>query len=90
VLAVAHRLSTVVGFDRVIVVEHGRIVEDGAPLKLLRGGGAFQRLWSLQAEGLDAPVERRELPRFVAGTARRMFGLSPRPALRLVERQAAG
>jgi ATP-binding cassette subfamily B protein len=90
VLAVAHRLSTVVGFDRVIVVEHGRIVEDGAPLSLLRAGGAFQRLWALQAEGLDAPVERREFPRFVAGTALRMFGLGARPPLRVVERQAAG
>ncbi len=90
VLAVAHRLSTVVGFDRVIVLEHGSIVEDGAPLALLRAGGAFQRLWALQAEGLDAPVERREFPRFVTGTALRMFGLAPRPPLRLVERQAAG
>jgi ATP-binding cassette subfamily B protein len=86
---VAHRLSTVVGFDRVIVVEQGRIVEDGAPLALLRSGGAFQRLWALQAEGLDAPVERRELPRFVAGTALRMFGLGARPSLRVIERQAA-
>ncbi|MEG3089700.1 ABC transporter ATP-binding protein [Sphingomonas sp. PB4P5] len=53
VLAVAHRLSTVVTFDRILVIEDGRVVEDGAPLDLLRAGGPFQRLWALQAEGLE-------------------------------------
>ncbi|MDG2532985.1 ABC transporter ATP-binding protein [Sphingomonas sp. HITSZ_GF] len=53
VLAVAHRLSTVVTFDRILVVEDGRIVEDGAPHQLLRDGGAFRRLWALQAEGME-------------------------------------
>jgi ATP-binding cassette subfamily B protein len=56
VLAVAHRLSTVVAFDRILVVEDGRVVEDGPPLTLLREGGAFRRLWALQAEGLDQPL----------------------------------
>ncbi|WP_213980235.1 ABC transporter ATP-binding protein [Sphingomonas sp. dw_22] len=56
VLAVAHRLSTVVAFDRILVVEDGRVVEDGPPLRLLREGGAFRRLWALQAEGLDQPI----------------------------------
>lgn len=90
VLAVAHRLSTVVGLDRVIVVEQGRVVEDGPPLKLLRAGGAFQRLWALQAEGLDAPLDRMTvMPRLMAGTARRVLGLGSRPPLRVLERQAA-
>jgi ATP-binding cassette subfamily B protein len=53
VLAVAHRLSTIVGFDRVVVVEDGRIVEDGPPQELLAAQGAFHRLWTLQAEGMD-------------------------------------
>ncbi|WP_010184448.1 ABC transporter ATP-binding protein [Sphingomonas sp. PAMC 26605] len=54
VIAVAHRLSTIVGYDRVIVVEHGRIVEDGPPQQLLRQkGGAFRQLWLMQVEGLD-------------------------------------
>jgi ATP-binding cassette subfamily B protein len=56
VLAVAHRLSTVVTFDRILVIEDGRVVEDGPPLQLLREGGAFRRLWALQAEGLDQPL----------------------------------
>ncbi|RYD26536.1 MAG: ATP-binding cassette domain-containing protein, partial [Lysobacteraceae bacterium] len=54
VIAVAHRLSTIVGFDRVIVVERGRIIEDGPPQQLLRQkDGAFRQLWLLQVEGLD-------------------------------------
>lgn len=56
VIAVAHRLSTIVGFDRVIVVERGRIIEDGPPQQLLRQkGGAFRQLWVMQVEGLDRP-----------------------------------
>jgi ATP-binding cassette, subfamily B, bacterial len=62
VLAVAHRLSTVVSFDRILVVEDGRIVEDGPPLKLLKEGGAFQQLWALQAEGLEDPTIERASP----------------------------
>lgn len=59
VIAVAHRLSTIAGFDRVIVMDAGRIVEDGPPQRLLaRGDGAFRRLWTLQAEGLDAPAPK--------------------------------
>lgn len=57
VLAVAHRLSTVITFDRVLVIEDGRVVEDGPPLELLRSGGAFERLWALQAEGLSRGPE---------------------------------
>ncbi len=53
VLAVAHRLSTLAGFDRIIVMQNGRVVEDGAPMDLRRRGGAFDRMWRLQAEGLD-------------------------------------
>lgn len=49
VLAVAHRLSTIVNFDRLIVLEGGRIVEDGAPSELRRRrGGRFARLWQAQ------------------------------------------
>ena len=50
ILAVAHRLSTIGGFDRVIVVEGGRIVEDGTPEELRRRGGLFARLWQAQTD----------------------------------------
>jgi ATP-binding cassette subfamily B protein len=56
VLAVAHRLSTVATFDRILVIEDGRVVEDGPPQRLLRERGAFQQLWALQAEGMEQPA----------------------------------
>ena len=52
VLAVAHRLSTLADFDRILVVEDGRIVEDGTAAELRRRDGTFARMWRLQAEGL--------------------------------------
>ena len=51
VVAVAHRLSTLSSFDRIIVLRNGRIVEDGAPQELRRQGGEFDSLWRMQAEG---------------------------------------
>src|SRR5438874_7530430 len=48
VLAIAHRLSTVAKFDRVIVLQHGRIVEDGPPAELRRRRGSFDRMCRLQ------------------------------------------
>ncbi|NNM73186.1 ABC transporter ATP-binding protein [Enterovirga aerilata] len=54
VIAVAHRLSTLASFDRVIVIQNGRIVEDGTPAELRRLNGVFQAMWRLQARGLSA------------------------------------
>jgi ATP-binding cassette subfamily B protein len=53
VLAVAHRLSTLSSFDRIIVLMNGHIVEDGSPSELRRRGGTFDALWQLQAEDLS-------------------------------------
>ena len=50
VLAVAHRLSTVARFDRILVLQAGELVEDGPPDELRRAGGVFQLLW--QAQGM--------------------------------------
>ncbi|HYH37489.1 MAG TPA: ABC transporter ATP-binding protein [Azospirillum sp.] len=60
VLAVAHRLSTLSGFDRIVVLVDGKVVEDGHPHELRRRGGAFETLWRLQAEGfsMDEALER--------------------------------
>ncbi|WP_077731591.1 ABC transporter ATP-binding protein [Methylocaldum sp. 14B] len=49
VLAVAHRLSTVASFDRIIVLSEGCIVEDGSPEELRRRRGVFDAMWQLQA-----------------------------------------
>ena len=43
-LIIAHRLSTIEHADRVVVMERGRIVEQGAPAALLAQGGAYSRL----------------------------------------------
>ncbi len=54
VVAVAHRLSTLSSFDRIVVLRNGRIVEDGSPHELRSRGGEFEALWRMQAEGFKA------------------------------------
>lgn len=53
VLTVAHRISTAREADRVVVMEHGRIVEEGSPSELLARGGRFAALAELEAAGWD-------------------------------------
>jgi ATP-binding cassette subfamily B protein len=50
-IAVAHRLSTVAGMDRLIVLDRGRIVEQGSHTALLAAGGRYADLWSRQSGG---------------------------------------
>ncbi len=49
-LTIAHRLSTVIDADEIIVLEHGAIVERGDHNELLARGGVYARMWALQAE----------------------------------------
>ena len=53
VITVAHRLSTAREADRVVVLEEGRIVEEGSPEALIRRGGKFAALVELEAAGWD-------------------------------------
>ncbi|MGI4778833.1 MAG: ABC transporter ATP-binding protein [Janthinobacterium lividum] len=53
VVAVAHRLSTVAAFDRILVLVNGRIAEDGTHEALRALHGVYARLWDLQAEGFE-------------------------------------
>jgi ATP-binding cassette, subfamily B, multidrug efflux pump len=54
VIAIAHRLSTIARMDRLIVLEQGRIVEDGTHEQLLRLGGHYEKLWRHQSGGFLA------------------------------------
>jgi ATP-binding cassette subfamily B protein len=48
VLAIAHRLSTLDAFDRIVVLDRGRIVEDGPPRRLLQTKGVYSRMYGRQ------------------------------------------
>jgi ATP-binding cassette, subfamily B, multidrug efflux pump len=55
VIAIAHRLSTIAQMDRLVVIERGRIVEQGTHRELIAHGGHYATLWRRQAGGfLDA------------------------------------
>ena len=51
VVAIAHRLSTIAAMDRLIVLDQGRIVEEGDHASLLAQGGLYARLWAHQSGG---------------------------------------
>ncbi|MGA9027309.1 MAG: ABC transporter ATP-binding protein [Steroidobacteraceae bacterium] len=56
VLAIAHRLSTIAAMDRLIVLDGGRIVEEGDHRRLLAKGGLYARLWAHQSGGFLGEV----------------------------------
>ena len=52
-LVIAHRLSTVVDADEILVMEQGRVVERGSHRQLLAQGGIYARMWDLQQSEQD-------------------------------------
>jgi ATP-binding cassette subfamily B protein len=53
VIAIAHRLSTLRNFDRIVVMQSGRVIEDGPPDILMRGDGAYRELISRELDRLS-------------------------------------
>ena len=51
VIAIAHRLSTIAAMDRLVVMDGGRIVEQGTHEQLLARGGLYAQLWARQSGG---------------------------------------
>ncbi|AJD45845.1 ABC transporter ATP-binding protein [Rhizobium sp. SEMIA 4085] len=56
VIAIAHRLSTIARMDRIVVLDQGRIVEEGRPDELVEQDGLFARLWKRQTGGFIPEV----------------------------------
>jgi ATP-binding cassette subfamily B multidrug efflux pump len=57
VIAIAHRLSTIAQMDRLVVMDHGRIVEQGSHQELLAHNGHYAALWRRQAGGFIDPPD---------------------------------
>jgi ATP-binding cassette subfamily B multidrug efflux pump len=66
VVAIAHRLSTIAAMDRLVVLDKGRIVEQGTHFSLLAAGGLYARLWAHQSGGFLGD-ESEEQPQTALG-----------------------
>ncbi len=57
-LVIAHRLSTLLRMDRILVFDNGKIVEEGSPASLLETGGLYAKMWQMQSHGFlpDTPI----------------------------------
>lgn len=60
VVAIAHRLSTISDMDRIIVLEHGTIVEEGTHNALLAQDGTYAKYWNRQSGGFDTTQDAAE------------------------------
>jgi ATP-binding cassette subfamily B multidrug efflux pump len=72
VVAIAHRLSTIAAMDRLVVMDNGRIVEEGDHRSLLAQGGLYARLWDHQSGGFLGEEADDE---YETGTSRAQAGV---------------
>ena len=68
-LVIAHRLSTVMDADQILVMDHGRIIERGTHRALLEAGGAYAQMWALQQQEEAAAGDRPGAEASPAATA---------------------
>ena len=59
-IVIAHRLSTVASLDRIVVLENGKIAEEGTHAELLKNGGPYQKLWSRQSGSFIEQAENED------------------------------
>lgn len=61
VIVIAHRMRTVMNADKIVVLDEGRIVEQGSPAELLEQNGLFSRMVKLQSESADWALKGSQL-----------------------------
>jgi len=93
-LIFAHRLSSVIGADRILVLDDGRVVESGGHAELMGRGGAYHRLMAAQAQDgagrAGAPAAPGLEPEPDAFEVEPSAGTSPEPAAAIVRAEGMG
>ena len=86
VVAIAHRLSTIAAMDRLVVMDRGRIVEEGDHRSLLALGGLYARLWAHQSGGFLGEEAGEVDETSIAAAAARTWVDTPEPPVHALER----
>ena len=60
VLVIAHRMRTVAGADHIVVLDNGRVAEQGTPAELMARGGLYRRMVELQSESAQWRLAGKE------------------------------
>ena len=93
-LIFAHRLSSVIGADRILALDAGRVVESGTHAELMARGGAYYRLMAAQAQDSASPVELLDRPETASGSdepdAEQVMAGMPEPTDAIVRAEGMG